>query len=323
MRHHLTERDEGAVLILVALAMTLVLGIAAIAIDLAGLRLDRRADRLASDAAATAGVASLDPFSGSDAALACEVAWAYLRINLADATAPVSPPNCATFSGNCDPSTARQTTAAAGPYIFQITHPVPDAHPLMGGQAINPAVDGASCQRFGVAIQRTRDYAFARVLGFNTGSTYVRSVARIGAGVGEGEVVPLLVLEPISCDALYTSGQGKVTVSYFMDSPGFIVVDSDGSKTKNPVGCIGSQNWTIDSKGTQNGWIRAIPVPAPDNIPSAILSYALSGALGANPARSYDASDLTDPVDPADIADPTEPPFTWFRLYPQPIGMSR
>jgi hypothetical protein len=191
----------------------------------------------------------------------------------------------------------------------------------MAGQAINSVVDGSPCQRLGVELTRTRDFSFAAILGANQGSTTVSSVARIGAGAGAGEVVPLLVLEPIACDALFTSGQGKVTVSYFQDSPGFIVVDSDGSKSNNPNRCD-SNSWTIDSKGIQNGWIRAIPVPT-KNIPSAILSYALSGVPPADPVKSYDPGDLATPVDPADISDPLEPPASWFRLYPKPIGVSR
>ena len=173
-----------------------------------------------------------------------------------------------------------------------------------------------------VTVTRTRNHWFAGLLGSTSGSTTVSAVARHAAGAGGGGVVPLLVLEPISCDALFTSGQGKVTVSWFMDTPGFIVVDSDGSKTDNPNRC-GSSSWTIDSKGNQNGWIRAIPTPS--GIPSVILAYALSGAAGSNPARAYDLNDITSPVDPADITDPAELllPQTWFRLFPTPSFASQ
>ncbi len=320
MRHvrDQVKADDGVAIVLVAVSMMLIIGMAALAIDLGSLRSDIRADRLAADAAVTAGVAEVDPFSGSDAEEACDVAWDYLLLNLEDEGASVTLPNCADLGGACTPGVAREATASAGPYSFVITNPVPDGHPLMGSQAINVQIDGVACQRLGVSIQRARDYWFARVLGFGPGSTNISAVARNAAGPGGGEIVPLLVLEPISCDALYTSGQGKVTVSFFKDTPGFIVVDSDGSKTDNPNGCIGAQNWTIDSKGNQNGWIRAIPTPS--GIPSVILSYALSGALGADPARAYDPDDVTSPVDPADITDPDEilMPQTWFRLYPQP-----
>ena len=313
--------ERGAALVLIAVSMMLIIGMAALAIDLGALRGDIRADRLAADAAVTAGVAEVDPFSGSDAQQACDVAWEYLLLNLDDEGSSISPPNCSALGGVCSPGVAREATATAGPYAFSITNPVPDGHALMGSQTVNSQIDGVSCQRLGVSIQRNRNHWLARVIGSASGSTKVSAVARHAAGSGGGEVVPLLVLEPISCDALYTSGQGKVTVSFFNDTPGFIVVDSDGSKTNNPNACIGASNWTIDSKGNQNGWIRAIPTLS--GIPSVILSYALSGAAGANPSRSYDPGDLISGVDPADITDPDEPSSTWFRLFPRPSFVSQ
>ena len=315
--------ENGAALVLIAVSMMLLIGMAAIAVDLGALRSDIRADRLAADAAVTAGVAEINPFSGADGQEACEVAWDYLLLNIEDEGASVTAPNCALLAGNCMAALPVTVPASAGPYSFEITYPVPDGNPLMGSQAINHLFDGVSCQRLGFSIERTRNHWLAPILGSNSNSTNVSAVARNAAGPGGGEIVPLLVLEPISCDALYTSGQGKVTVSWFMDTPGFIVVDSDGSKTGNPNACIGASNWTIDSKGNQNGWIRAIPTPS--GIPSVILSYALSGAFGSNPARGYDPGDLTSPVDPADITDPAEllMPQTWFRLYPTPSFTSQ
>ncbi len=312
--------EEGAAIVIVAFALVLLVGAAALAVDLAAVRADIRTDRLATDAAATAGAASINPFGGNLADVACQVAWDYLLLNLDDEGPTTSPPNCATFASACDPLTARTEPASAGPYSFEITHPVPDNDPLMGTQAINAQIDGVPCQRFAVSISREREFGFASVIGFDSAEPWVHSVAKIGAGVGSGEVVPLLVLEPISCNALFTSGQGKLTVSYFNETPGFIVVDSSASKTTNPNRC-GNNIYSIDSKGNQNGWIRAIPTPS--GIPSAILSYALSGDPSALAVNAYDPADLTSPVDPADISDPTEPVSSYFRLYPQPIGVSR
>lgn len=304
---------------MVAAGMLLLLGIVAIVVDLAALRLDIRADRLASDAAATAGVMAMDPFAGADAADGCEVAWEYLLINLEDADSGQVPPDCATvFAASCDSAVARTATAQAGPYTFEIVHPVPDGHALMGSQTVNAAIDGVPCQRLAVAVTRGRDHVFAQLMGFESATTEVHSVARVDPDAGGGEVVPLLVLEPVDCAALYTSGQGKVTVSFDEDTqtPGFIVVDSNASTCGNP------NPFSIDSQGNQKGWIRAIPVPG-TNIPSAILSFALAGISPANPARSYDPGDLTDAVDAADITDPDEPIESWYRLYPEPIAVSR
>lgn len=311
----LRTSEEGASLVVLAITLLLMLGIAALVVDIGIVRVDIRSDRLAADAAATAGAASVNPFAGNKADLACEVAWDYLLLNLDDEGTATSPPTCSTFAPACDPSVARETTASAGPYNFRITHPVPDDHALMGTQGINSTIDGVPCQRFAVSIARGREFTFARMLGFDSAAPWVDSVARIGAGVGAGEVVPLLVLEPIACDALFTSGQGKVTVSFFQESPGFIVVDSDGSKATNPNRC-GSNTWTIDAKGNLNGWIRAIPTPS--GIPSVILSYALSGEAGAVAANSYDPNDLTTSAIGA-----TGPVESHFRLYPKPVGISR
>ena len=301
---------------MVALTLTLLLGVAALALDLAGLRVDRRADRLASDAAATAGTGAIDPFSGSRADEGCQVAWDYVLINLRDEGAPTAP-NCATFATTCSPDAPRTVTGTAPPYTVTITHPIPDDHELMGGQTINETIDGVSCQRLGVTISRIRDYAFARVIGFDTGTTEVRSVARITPDVGEGDVVPLVVLEPYDCGVLTADGQGKITVTHFMDSPGVIVADSDGSGAD----CGASNPYIINVKAEgQERWIRAIPVPGPDGAASAILSYALSGKPGTQPSRAFNEADLLTAIVGAD---PNDPPASYFQLFPRPVFRSQ
>ncbi len=315
------RQDKGAALLFIAMTMLLLLGVVAIVIDLAGLRFDLRADRLASDLAATAGASALDPFDATGGPRqACETAKAYALLNLGEAGWDVEP-NCNRIATTCDATTLPPDPPVAGtigPYHVEIVYPVLDDDPLMSERPIDAEIDGAPCQRIGVAITRNREYTFARVMGFDQGSTEVRSVAKYGAGPGLGELVPLVLLEPYDCSALYTSGQGKVTVKHFDDTPGLIVVDSAATA------CSPSDPFAIDAKGTQKGWIRALPVPpqgpAPE-IPGAIFSYALFQPT-PSPSHAYDPSDLTDPINPADLSDPSEPAKTWFRLYPQPIGIS-
>lgn len=317
------KREDGAALLFVAMAMLLIMGIAALVIDLGAVRYDLRADRLASDLAATAGAAALDPFDTSAGPQqACDVAKAYALFNLGE-TAWDTEPDCTQIPATCSASTMPPdppVSGDVGPYHVEIVYPVPDDSPLMAERPIDAQVDGAPCQRIGVSITRDRNYTFARVLGFNDETTEVVSVAKYGAGPGLGEVVPLVLLEPHECEALYTSGQGKVTVKHFNDTPGLIVVDSDATD------CGPSSPYAIDAQGVQKGWIRALPVPGqpPPNfvpeIPSAILSYALF--LPGSAANSYDPSDLTDPINPADLTDPSEPTKTWFRLYPAPTPIS-
>ena len=100
--------DKGAVLVLVAASMVFLIGVAAIAVDLAALRSDIRSDRLAADAAVTAGVASVDPFAGTDAQQACEVAWDYLLLNIEDEGASVTAPNCALLGPSTIVTTAKR-----------------------------------------------------------------------------------------------------------------------------------------------------------------------------------------------------------------------
>lgn len=309
------DSERGATLIMLAFMLILLIGVAALAVDLATLRQDLRAAQLASDAGATAGAVHIDPVAGSDAQDGCLVAWEYALQNIEDEGATSSPPNCSAFAGAC-PAAARTESGTAGPYTIEITHPVPDTHPSMAGQSINADIDGASCQRLRVSVERNRNYTFGRVIGFVSGTTKADSVARIAVRPGEGELVPLLVLEPIGCNSLITSGQGAITVSFFDDVPGIIAVDSDGSKSGNPGTCSGPNRYTIDSNDNSLNWIRAIP--APGGIPSVILSYALSGATGANPAKSYDPADVLAPGDAT-----SDPPETWFRLYPRPSPTER
>lgn len=284
----LQHKDKGASLIMVAFAMTLLIGAVALVVDLGVLRADIRSDRLAADASSTAGVAQINPFTSPDAVNACDTAWRYALLNLEDEGSVDSDPDCgAEFSGSCSPGDIRQTTGTAGSYAITISHPVPDGHDLMGSQAPNSDVDGSPCQRLAVTIQKFRPHTFARVLGFDSDTTTVNSVARITTRPGEDEIVPLLLLEPLDCEAMYTSGQGKITVGYndTTNTPGIIVVDSNAST------CGPSNPYSIDSKGNQNGWIRALPVPG-EEIPSAIKSYALANIGAADPSASYDPNDL-------------------------------
>lgn len=317
LRNALGSSEHGASLILVAGAMVLLLGAAAIAVDLASLRFDIRADRLASDAASVAGVSAIEPFSGSNAAEACDIAWEYALTNIEDEGAPL-PPDCTAFATECDPDAARSRSGTAPPYTIEIVHPVPDGHELMGTQIPNTVVDGVACQRLGVRIQRVRDFTFAAAIGFGTGTTDVSSVGRIRQDVGEGDVVPLVALEPYDCGVLTADGQGKITVTHFDDSPGVIVTDSDGSGD-----CTPSNPYIIDVKANGNRrWIRALPVPGPNGAKSAILAYALSGEPGAEANRAYNPADLTTPLDSGTV-DPSDPPESYFQLYPKPTFRSQ
>lgn len=314
--NRIRHEERGASLILISLAMLVLLGAAALAVDLASVRFDLRADRLASDAAAMAGASQIEPFTGSNAEVGCQMAIEYLQANLEDEGA-LSSYSCSNFATACVDAVPRSTTVTAPPYTFEIVHPIPDGHAFMGDQAANLEFDGVPCQRLGVRVSRLRDFTFAAAIGFDSTTTDVYSVARIRPDVGEGDVVPLVLLEPFDCDALTADGQGKVTVTHFEDSPGIIAADSDGSGA-----CGASAPYIMEAQANGNQrWIRALPVPGSGGARSAILSYALSGRAGTVPGNAFNPADLTTPIDTT-LMDPGDPPASGFQLYPEPTFRS-
>lgn len=295
------DDERGASIFMVMAALVALMMSAALVVDLGVLQVDRRNMQTAADNAAAAAISELDTNAGGSAKPACRAAAAYVKLGLPDDSLP--DPTCNEFVPVCDPTTERSITIGDGSYSVTLTHPVTDTSPLMAGQAANPLHDGTPCQRFGVDIRRERDHWFAVVSGFQRGGTSSSAVARVDVGAGSGELVPLLVLDPIACDALYTSGQGGIEIMPNGSTPGFIVVDSDGSLGgNNSPGCGNANRYTIDAQGNTNGFIRALP--SNDGAPAAILSYAL---WTAQAAKSYDPNDLNG-----------TPP----RLSPQPTAQS-
>jgi hypothetical protein len=261
---------------------------AAIVLDVAGLRQGRRSDRTAADLAASAAVTGLDVSDSSSYARACSAAWGYVLANRNDvspggtAAAPdcagVFPSSQACLSGMA----ARTAVGTWGPLTVSITSPVPDDSPLMlaeaqGGdiaQPVNPATDGAACARVGVRIERTRTFLFGGIAGVAGGSTDVHSVARALTTTSTTEVPGVVALEPSGCDGVSTDGAGGTLQVEGAGLPGVVVVDSDGSS------CGGLGGFTITPRGT--GRLVATP-----NGPAAgvISSFALGGS---NFARAYD-----------------------------------
>lgn len=208
--------EDGAFLVLWAVMILGLLMMVAIVIDLGALRADRRVDRSAADAAATAGAFDLETSS----AAACQTAWEYalenLGVSLGAATSP-----CGGFPVCTATATASYpvTQSVAG-YTITITNPVVDTDPLLNAEAIGGDVaqtvtstrDGKICNRLGVTIRYTRDSFFAKVAGFNQNSTSVHSV---GLRVTDDNGIPLslVVLDPTRCGVLTSNGNGGIDVT--------------------------------------------------------------------------------------------------------------
>ncbi|HEX2701078.1 MAG TPA: hypothetical protein VHM89_12825 [Acidimicrobiales bacterium] len=244
----------------------------AIVIDLGALRADRRTDRAAADAAATAGAADLSVSSSEG----CTTAVSYAAQNLGlddSAFAPVGA-GCASWTSCATAGPARSVTYAGRGYDVTITHPVPTTDPLLAGadavggdiQQNGSALDGAQCDRIGVAITYKRATIFARVVGNNSNTTTVHSVARLNPDGPPDEPASLVLLERHDCRAARTQGNDtRIVISSIAPtpaeptgSPGIIQADSAGDgacggQTKVLEGGSGPLGPAIYAENARNG----------------------------------------------------------------------
>lgn len=262
------KQDSGAFAILYALVVVVIVMTAAIVVDLSGLREDRRAARLATDSAATAGAIKLNALSGTaNAQAACQEAWRFLSVNLpgASGSTAVCPTGSFPTSFVTCPTDARSATGAAGPWEVTITWPVPDADALMTTpnvtgvgayrQTIDPEIDGADrCGRLGVTVSRERDFVFAGVGGFADATTANSSVARAELRGQVALEFPLVVLDQHGCLALTATGSGPSNAGIIVKNngitPGRIAMDSAADEPgSNSPGCDNSQNYVAEASG--------------------------------------------------------------------------
>lgn len=246
--------DRGASLILVAGSLMMLIGAAAIAVDLSALRTHRSADQKVTDSAASAGALAVVSGNGQDG---CEAALAYVAIN-AEGIGSIDTSGCAsTFPTTCSPNTPISHTVSTERYEITVTYPVPDSHDLMTsgllGRTPQPVVaeDGEPCERVGVTMRAARDSSFAQVLGFAQGTTQVHTVAKSGLPIGGGFPINLLVLDRTGCKSIFVRGNGGIIVHPVLNEAGtgllqgIIAADSDGS------GCGGSEG-VIHIDGTSS-----------------------------------------------------------------------
>lgn len=289
--------QRGNVLVLFALLVTALLGMAAVVLDLAALRQDRSANRTTADHAAAAGAFALAAETGT-AVQACQDAWAYFLDNTPDAGSSTSTPPCGNFSAACDPLVARTAVGTAGDYIVTITNPVLDGDALMQpdaigspAQAANTDVDGTPCERIGVRIVEEHTTSFARAINVDRSSTDSHSVARSDVNDEQDGVVALLILEPESCNTVVASGQAEVIIKGNGPHPGYITVDSSGLGGTGTDDCTTGGRTVIDASGTQNSLIRADPAEL-GGAAGVIRMFALAPGQGGA-AKAYEAADVS------------------------------
>jgi hypothetical protein len=246
------DRDDGAVAVLYAILLVIMLGATALAVDLGALRADRHATQRTADLSSTAGVLSLySQFGEGSPQDACRAAWEYFLINTLDASPGDNP--CDDFVWTCQAGLAasiedRSVVGLANPYQVTIVWPVLDDDVFMAGDGYNNEIDGEDpCERLGINVTRTRGFLFARVLdpNFAEGATGAFAVARAFVDTLGTEVAAIAVLEREKCRAIFAQGNSRILVSESPDQgdgpgPGIIAVDSAGS-----VDCQGNK-YAID-----------------------------------------------------------------------------
>lgn len=264
------RNDRGAVAVLVAASLLMLFGIAAYAVDLSAVRLDRAADQRITDAAASAG--ALANFEGT-AVEGCEDALAYVAINTAGITTLDDSECSVEFGTACSAGDARELTEPSGRWSITVVNPVPDNHRLMTPGQLGAASHGAAgddgdpCDRFGVEMLAVHTNNFGQVMGFTEGSTTVHSVALAELPPPDGVPINLLLLDRHERCGLQTEGTedaGIIVKAVYnpeddVIEPGVAAIDSDGTIDTCGKGVINIQG---------NSILRADgPAPCPNEEP--------------------------------------------------------
>jgi Flp pilus assembly protein TadG len=301
MREH-SRSDRGASIFMLAISLFLLIGASAVAVDIAAIWLDRSTDQKVTDAAATAGVLAAVQTGGQ---AGCEAALNYVAVNTPDLTS-VDTSVCSDFAGTCATSeTVVEREVTAGRYEITVVHPVDDLNDLMTSRIVSRTPqdlvedDGVPCERLGVKMQSTRNSLFAQVIGFNSGTTTVHTVAKRIEG-DERPPLNLIVLDRTGCNVISVNGGGQIIAEPVVDEvnsrlvPGLIIADSDGSdcsgtngvinvsgagsviRADGPAGCgLGGGPYTYDGYAAEEGCGR-IQVLAPGtpgcNLPACSVS---------------------------------------------------
>lgn len=259
------SRDRGAVLVITAIGMLLLLSVAAIAVDFAAVRDRRTSGQRATDAAASAAALTLADIDLT-ARDACQAAIEYLDLNGVSGSFTPSM-NCNKFPTNCENGVTPSVTesVADSEFTIQITYPVENTDPVMKSSTLGASAqpisqaDGEPCDRIAVSVKTTHQTFFGGVIGFDNVETTVHTVALTNPSAFAGRALNLLLLERHDCDVLEASGAGGVggvvvggvlNPATGKEFPGTLSIDSDGTGS----GC--NNDGTIDVNGT-NGLVRA------------------------------------------------------------------
>jgi hypothetical protein len=250
---HPGNHESVATLMMVAISLLALVGVAALVVDLGMARSTRSQAAVVVDNGSVAGALQIGDGNGVSA---CVGAVNYVEANLGTSFSSI---DCAAFSASCsDTTTAVTSTDTNGDWTVSVTHPVPNDSPLLdpaaiggGSQALH-AQDGFPCQRIGVSVSHQRTSFFGGLLGHESLVTNVHAVAIGRKSTQADTAVNLVILERYDCDAITAEGSGGglggIEVDVVWDPvnsailPGYLTVDSDGTG----AGCGGDGVLDVD-----------------------------------------------------------------------------
>jgi hypothetical protein len=300
--------DSGVVAILVAVSMTAILLVVAMVIDFGIVRLDRNVNKASADAAAAAGVRSLESGDGLARgwAGAC-TALSYLRVNSPEysdlvptwqtgSNASVGGDPCVAGSGyldlGCEPGNkdtwAVMTGSAAGGrlqveirsgYVLSEGGFSEESLDSLASDTGDPAQSG--CDQLAVIVQETKQPSMGSIVPVDELVTRIRSVARVTIGDQGQAVVALVLLERVTCPTLNIEGEKLKFVSdAYLTRPGMIHSDSRGAD------CGNKRIFQVES-GVDRILAKHAETGTSPRAAGVIGSVALTGVAGTNPDAVY------------------------------------
>lgn len=279
MRFGDRRRDQGAVLILVALLLTVLMIVVAFAIDLGQGRFARRDNQTAVDLAAVAAgyfmAGNGTSVVVSNPQEACKSAIRSVQINLKDFSPTTSAEAaCAGYpitSVLCPSQPATpNVTVSDTKYTVTVRYPVPDTE-LESERFATGVNDGTDpCTRMRVSLTRTDQTYFAAIMGIDEIESAATAVVTGTIDPGSPGVPSFLMLERVDCGVLGNSvggdSRGIVVLANPEDAqPGYIHVDSYATGTCNDTNTLGG--------------FAVFGTPLPDGTPSTVINDYVN-ALG-------------------------------------------
>lgn len=310
--------ERGAVLIVVALLLTVLFLIAALVIDLSFVRQNRQADKSAADFAAAAGIRSLDngegriqPWRGICAARSYLLANSDELVGMLSTYAngdgstaypsdPCAAQGSAPYTNLCapgSPSTWGVLTGLADGGRIRVTiksgYILPD--PAFPEDASSySGDDGAAlsdgCDHLAVIIEEGEGTFFGGVAGASGYQTVMRSVSRLVQGDDGDVTAALVLLERNDCEALSVLGDGAwVRIEGNGTTPG--VIHSDSLGNGGSCGKIFAVNGSTPPPRIVVANADALDPVTNTFAPGQISTVALTDAAGADSTKVSDGLD--------------------------------